>query len=499
MYSLYEQTALEKLYTAKTKCFMNSSTIYSKFKETVNKYPDAPAVIEDDRMLSYTELDNMADSIMAKFYDSKPDFVGIVMHHGAEQIAAMLAVLKSGAAYVPAEPSLPQERIDYMMQTAGVKMIITDNYCRNLIPATYAMDNRSKAHGVAYVLYTSGTTGKPKGVVVENHSVVNYARAFEHEFHTGPGDVMLQYSVCSFDIFVEEVFTTLLNGAALCIPSTAIHNGSLAGLMRFADRHKVTIIDGFPYLIAEMNKLPKIPNSIKLIISGGDVIRDSYISNLRDRGVKIYNTYGPSETTVCSNYYRVDNAKPLGDGTFPIGKAVQGVRVKILDKNLNEVKRGDTGEICIFGEGVSRGYLGNPPEQKNFVTLDDGTRMYRSGDLGYEMPDGNIAFLHRRDEQVMILGKRVEPEEVENVLNTCPCVDRGVVRAFKDENSLHYLVAYIMAGKDCTLHKVREWLKSKLTYFMIPEFFVKVHSIPLTRRGKVDVEALPVVMKEGGV
>ena len=236
-----------------------------------------------------------------------------------------------------------------------------------------------------------------------------------------------------------------------------------------------------------------------MIISGGDVIRDSYISNLRNRGVKIYNTYGPSETTVCSNYYRVDNAKPLGDGTFPIGKAVQGVRVKILDKNLNEVKRGDTGEICIFGEGVSRGYLGNPPEQKNFVTLDDGTRMYRSGDPGYEMPDGNIEFLHRRDEQVMILGKRVEPEEVENVLNTCPCVDRGVVRAFKDENSLHYLVAYIMAGKDCTLHKVRAWLKSKLTDFMIPEFFVKVHSIPLTRRGKVDVEALPVVMKEGGV
>lgn len=132
---------------------MNSSTIYSKFKETVNKYPDAPAVIEDDRILTYSELDSMVNSIMAKFYDSKPDFVGIVMHHGAEQIAAMLAVLKSGAAYVPAEPSLPQERIDYMMHTAGVKMIITDNYCRNLFSATYAMADRSTANGVAYVLY----------------------------------------------------------------------------------------------------------------------------------------------------------------------------------------------------------------------------------------------------------------------------------------------------------------------------------------------------------
>lgn len=472
-------------------------TIYSGFKEMVCRYPDAPAIIEDDRTITYTELDRMADGIMAKFYDADPEFVGIVMHHGAEQIAAMLAVLKSGAAYVPAEPTLPQERIDYMMQTAGVKLIITDNYCRRPAEPSAEMPDRSRPDGVAYVLYTSGTTGKPKGVVVENHSVVNYAGAFEAEFHTGPGDIMLQYSVCSFDIFVEEVFTTLLNGAAVCIPSAAIHNGSLDGLMRFVERHRVTIIDGFPYLIAEMNKLPEIPQSVKLIISGGDVIRGSYITNLRNRGIKIYNTYGPSETTVCSNYYRLDNSEPLEDGTFPIGKAVKGVEVRILDKDLHEVPRGSTGEICIFGEGVSRGYLGNPPEQKNFVTMKDGTRMYRSGDLGYEMPDGNIAFLHRRDDQVMILGKRVEPEEVENVLNTCPGVQRGVVRAFIDENGLHYLVAYIVAGRKCSLHEIRSWLASQLTDFMIPEFFVKMKRIPLTRRGKVDVEALPVVMKEG--
>lgn len=478
---------------------MDRLTIYSKFKEIAVANPELPAIIEDDRTLTYAELDSMVDSIMSKFYDAKPDFVGIVMHHGAEQIAAMLAVLKSGAGYVPAEPTLPQERIDYMMDTAGVKLIITDNYCRNLKPAKVPMADRSTPGGVAYVLYTSGTTGKPKGVVVENHSVVNYANAFEAEFHTGPGDVMLQYSVCSFDIFVEEVFTTLLNGAAVCIPSMAIHNGALDGLMKFVERNNVTIIDGFPYLIAEMNKLPEIPSSIKLIISGGDVIRGSYITNLRNSGIRIYNTYGPSETTVCSNYYRVDNAEPLEDGTYPVGKAIKGVQVRILDRHLHEVKRGEVGEICIFGEGVSRGYLGNPPEQKNFVTLADGTRMYRSGDLGYEMADGNIAFLHRRDEQVMILGKRVEPEEVENVLNTCPCVDRGVVHAFKDDNGLHYLVAYIVAGKDCTLHKVRSWLKSELTDFMIPEFFVKMDRIPLTRRGKVDVKALPVVMKEGGV
>ena len=474
-------------------------TIYSYFKETADKYPEKPAIIEDDRTLTFSQLDRMVDAIAIKFYDRQPKSVGIVMHHGAEQIAAMLAVLKSGAFYVPAEPSLPQERIDYMMQSAGVDFIINDNYCKHLKSADRTMADRSEPDSLAYVLYTSGTSGKPKGVSVENHSVVNYCEAFEAEFKTGPGDVMLQYSVCSFDIFVEEVYTTLLNGAALCIPSHAIHNGTLTGLLKFAERHGVTIIDGFPYLLAEMNKLDYIPKSIKLIISGGDVIRASYITRLKDLGIKIYNTYGPSETTVCSNYFRVDNAEPLEDGTFPVGKAVKGVEVKILDKELKEVPKGTIGEICIFGEGVSRGYINNAPEQANFVTMADGTRMYRSGDLGYELPDGNIAFLHRRDDQVMILGKRVEPEEVENVLNTCPQVERGVVRALLDDNDLHYLTAYIIPKEGAKLKEIRKYLSDRLTGFMIPEFFVKVKEIPLTRRGKVDVEALPVVMKEGGI
>ena len=476
---------------------MEKRTIYSRFREMVEKYPQQPAVIEEGEIFSYVQLDDLVNAIMAKFYNQKLQSVGIVMSHGARQIAAMLAVLKSGAAYVPAEPALPHDRISYMMQSAGASLIITDDYCRDLKAPVKEMADRSTPDGAAYVLFTSGTSGKPKGVIVENHSVVNYAEAFENEFHTGPGDIMLQYSVCSFDIFVEEVFTTLLNGAAVAVPPKEIYKGKLEDLMQFVDRHGVTIVDGFPYLLAEMNKLAEIPKSVKLIISGGDVIRGSYITNLRNRGVKIYNTYGPSETTVCSNYYRIDNAEPLADGTFPIGKPVKGVNVKIMSPELKELPQGEVGEICIFSEGVGRGYTGNPPEQKNFVTLPDGTRMYRSGDLGYVLPDGNFAFIHRRDDQVMILGRRVEPEEVENVLNTCPCVERGVVRAFLDDNGLAYLTAYIMPRDNCRLLDVKEWLNSKLADFMVPEFFVKVKTIPITARGKVDLDALPVVMKEG--
>lgn len=478
---------------------MAANTIYSRFKEMVDRHPDIPAIIEDNRALTYAQLDRMVDAILSNFYDKDYKFIGVVMNHGAAQIAAILAVLKSGAAYIPAEPALSKERIKYMLESAGVSLIITDTYCKDMAPANRVFEDKSTSDGLAYILYTSGTSGRPKGVMVENHSVVNYSEAFESEFHPGPGDRMLQYSVCSFDIFVEEVFTTLLNGATLCIPSPEVRDGSLSGLMNFVERHQVTILDGFPYLIAEINKLSSIPDSVKLIISGGDVIRASYISNLRDKGIRIYNTYGPSETTVCSNYYRIDNVEPLADGTFPIGKAIKGVKTKILDENLREVPEGMPGEICIFGKGVSRGYLGNPPEQANFVTLKDGRRMYRSGDLGYELPDGNLAFLHRRDNQVMILGKRVEPEEVENVLNTCPCVESGIVRAFLDDNGLHYLVAYIVPRKGCKLHNIKEWLASRLADFMMPEFFVVMRKLPRNRRGKVDDKELPVVMKEGGV
>lgn len=476
---------------------MQTTTIYSRFARRVALHPDAPALVEDGRSATYRELDAMTDAIMSKFYSNHYPTIGIVMSHGIEMIAAMLAVLKSGAAYVPAEPALPRERIDYMMRTAGVGLVITDDYCRDLPPAA-PLPDRSAPDGAAYVLYTSGTTGRPKGVVVENHSVVNYAEAFEREFHVAPGDVMLQYSICSFDIFVEEVFATLLNGATLAIPPAAVRDGSLADLMAFCERHGVTEISGFPYLLADMNRYRCHPSRLRLLISGGDVIRAAYISWLRDRDFVIYNTYGPSETTVCATYFRVDDAEPLDDGTYPVGRAVKGAEVRILDDNLREVADGATGEICILGEGVSRGYLGNPPEQANFVTLADGRRMYRSGDLGYRLPDGNIAFLRRKDKQVMILGRRVEPEEVENVLNESPCVERGVVRAFTDEQGLAYLTAYFVPShKNCRLSRIRDFLHSRLADFMVPEFFVRMDEIPLTARGKVNERALPVVMKEG--
>ncbi len=487
-------------------------TIYELFKNIVGIYPDDPAIIEDERILTFAQLSDMVDRI-ADTFPEEVHSVGIVKRHRAEMIASIFAVLKCGARYIPAEPDFPTGRIRDMMTEAQVDFIMTEpsflyklqdfptrtGYGDIFDAKKTGSDRESDADpdSPAYVLYTSGTTGRPKGVCVRNRNVCHYVRAFENEFHPGPGDIMLQYSVCSFDIFVEEVFASLLNGAALAIPSEE-DKADIQALMSFVSRHHVTMMSGFPYLLADMNHLQKIPSSLRLLISGGDVLRGIYVDHLVDR-VTVYNTYGPSETTVCATYYCCDQGYVLEDGTYPIGRPIKGVEIRILDRDGSDVPVGETGEICILGDGVSMGYIGDHEEEnKAFVTMPDGSVMYRSGDLGYWLPDGNIAFLHRMDDQIMIYGKRVEIAEVESRLCQCGNVRQAVVRAQTDSEGLSHMVAYVVPdGRDLDVTGIREELAENLPSFMIPELFVELSGIPLNSNGKPDLSRLPTVRKGG--
>lgn len=489
-----------------------AETIYSLFERAVQNHKDETAIIENERTMTFGELSDLVDMIAGSFPDEVCS-IGIVMNHRAEQIASMLAALKCGARYVPAEPGFPTGRIRYMMEEAAVDFVLSERECADKLAGfpirltdceicgldTPAAERTASQNpdAPAYVLYTSGTTGRPKGVCVTNRNVCHYVRAFANEFHPGPGDIMLQYSVCSFDIFVEEVFCSLLNGAALAIPSEE-DKADVQSLMGFAERHHVTMLSGFPYLLAEMNHLPEIPASLRLLISGGDVLRGVYVDRLLDKA-EVYNTYGPSETTVCASYYRCNGGTVLEDGTYPIGHPVKGAKIRILDQDGAEVPTGETGEICIYGSGISLGYIGDHAEEnKAFEALADGSTMYRSGDLGYFLPNGDIAFLHRKDTQIMIYGKRVEVAEVESRLYQCKNVQQAVVRVFTDEDGLSYMTAYVVpANQDMRVSAVKRELAENLTAFMIPEFIVKMPQIPLNTNGKPDVSRLPVVMKAG--
>ncbi len=492
-----------------------SNTIYGTFLNQVRSHPDAPAATDAAYRLSYLELAQMAAIVRDALPDG-PACIGVVMAHGCPQIASMLAVLSSGSAYVPAEPDFPVERIDSMMDQSSVAVVLTQHGCEQGLgdlPLIYVddlladqpvgdapsvdelPDDLATPGSLAYVLYTSGTTGKPKGVMVENRNVCHYARAFEHEFHVGPGDVTLQYSVCSFDIFVEEVFATLLNGGALAVAPSDARN-DLASLMAFVREQGVTIISGFPYLLADINQKGDLPESVRLLISGGDVLHARFVDKLLDKAA-VYNTYGPSETTVCCSYFRCNGTEPLADGTYPVGKAVLGSEVLVLDDGLKPVAKGTVGELCILGGGVSRGYS-DPALDAPFKTMADGRRVYCSGDLGYELPSGDLVFLHRKDTQVMILGKRVEAEEVEAVLNLCDHVKEGVVQPNLDEAGFSYLTAYVVPSDDLlSLTGLRAEMARHLAPFMIPEFFVRMEELPLNANGKPDRKALPVVMKTG--
>ena len=490
---------------------MNRDVIYELFYEKVRQAPGALAVFDEDRGLSRAELDKLIDTIAAKIPVSARR-VGIIMTHSVEMIATVLAALKIGKAYVPAEPFFPKERIRFMMSDAEADVVITNSahISKACGLPTIIVDPGMKAEDAAvrpsarpddpaYILYTSGSTGTPKGVAVRNRNVCHYVRAFQNEFKTNESDIMLQYSVCSFDIFVEEVFTSLLSGAALAIPSAGTKK-DIRALMKFVKQNNVTQISGFPYLLLEMNHLQQIPKSLRLLISGGDVLRGSYVDNLLDK-VEVYNTYGPSETTVCASYCRVNGIKPLPDGSYPIGKPVLGAGIEIMDDDLNTVERGETGEICISGGGVSAGYVGGrEKENETFVTRADGSVLYRSGDMGYFLPDGNIAFLHRKDSQIMILGKRVEIGEVENVLCQCPEIEKAVVRPYTDEQNLHYMTAYIVLKQPkAHLSTLKKEMARFLPNYMIPEFFVRMTDLPLNANGKIDTDALPIIMKEGYV
>lgn len=490
---------------------MQENTIYSCFEEQVHMRPNRLAILDEQRSLTYQQLNLLTDTIAGQFREM-PTCVGIVMDHGVEMIASILAVLKVGAAYVPAEPDFPRERIRHMMTSCNADFIITHKKFADKLSGfnllfieqgiavrkqTLCIDKRAVPDSLAYILYTSGTTGVPKGVMVENRNVCHYVRAFQNEFHPKESDIMLQHSVCSFDIFVEEVFTTLLSGAALAIPSDKTKS-DIGLLMDFVADNGVSIISGFPYLFLEMNKLNKIPESVRLLISGGDVLRASYVSNLIGQA-SVYNTYGPSETTVCASYFKCNGAIPLANGTYPIGMAVKGCSILLLNEEQREVAPGEIGEICIMGDGVSRGYIGNNGNEA-FQTTADGRHFYRSGDLGTLLPDGNLCFVHRKDTQVMILGKRVESDEVENILCSCSEVEQGVVCPYTDEQNLSYLVAYLVPRKrNLSLTAIKKSMARYLPIYMIPEYFVVLQNMPLTRNGKVNRKALPIVLKEGGL
>ncbi|MCP5050286.1 MAG: AMP-binding protein, partial [bacterium] len=393
----------------------------------------------------------------------------------------------------------------------------------------------SKPDDLATFIYTSGTTGNPKGVMVEHSNAVAYVYSFYHEFDLTPNDIFLQQASFAFDVFVEEVFPILLiGGRSVMVQREVIMDIDL--LSDFMLKQGITIISCSPLLLNEINHLPNT-GSIRIFINGGDVLKREYISNLLKQG-KVYNTYGPTESTVCATYYRC-----LEDGpdSPPIGKPIANYSVYILGKDSRLLPVGVPGELCVAGAGVSRGYLNRPEltnekfevrsskfevEAQSHCKLNaaepretkesersepyDGVKphhnfalrtshfalsltLYHTGDLARWLENGNIEFLGRIDHQVKIRGYRIELGEIENRLLRHPEIKDAVVAVMENESGDRYLCAYPVAAgeEEVSPAQLKDYLSTDLPDYMIPAFFVWLDSFPLTATGKVDRKMLP--------
>jgi len=426
----------------------------------------------------------------------RESIVAIMMEPSIDMIAGILGILKAGGAYLPIDPGFPQERIDYMLADSGAEIIIGQhgvgaNCCSPIqdIGAECKGERQFAPTDLAYVIYTSGTSGRPKGVAVSQQNVIAYLAAFQAEFHLGPQDIIIQQASYTFDAFVEEMYPALLCGGRLVMAGvqTVRDPDLLAALM---EKLCVTMITCSPLLLSELNR--RLPAGRgRLFISGGDVLRPAHVDRLIGTG-RVYNTYGPTETTVCATYYRCPAA---GQGsTVPIGKPVANYKVIIMDGWQRLVPLWVTGEIWISGPGVARGYLNNPElTAERFVTSPLTPHLYKTGDLGRWLGDGNIEFLGRIDQQVKIRGFRIELGDIEAQLKAYPGVLEATVTVIGagDERALCAYLVWGQAGAGPDSAQMREFLAGKVPAYMIPAYFVYLDHLPLNRSGKVDKKALP--------
>ena len=501
--------------------------VHELFEQQVERTPDRCAVLQGDRAVSYRELNRLANQLAHALRQMgvRPHCrVGIFVERSPELVVALLGILKAGAAYVPLDPAYPSERLRYMLQdstplvllTLGQPVVIHEGQNQPFSvldlsssdsPWRQQPDCNPGASEVgltpqhlAYIIYTSGSSGVPKGVMVEHRELCNQVTVLRAKYGFSIEDRILQFASINFDASVEEIFGALLSGSALVLRN----DDWLASPSDFWGRcqtYSVSIVDlptGFWQLLAD-DYLANIPATVRLIIVGGEAVDRRALARWFERDgyhPKLLNTYGPTEATIV---VAVQELTPNVDTWASIGRPVAHTRIYILDRNGQPVPIGVGGELSIGGASVSRGYLNRADlTAERFVpdpfSGNPGARMYKSGDLGRWRPDGTIEFLGRNDSQVKIRGFRIELGEVEACLFEHPGVREAVAIVREPTPGDKRLVAYVVLvsrAESTTSDTLRTYLKRKLPEYMLPSWIVILDQLPLTPSGKLDRRGLP--------
>lgn len=479
-------------------------TIHGLFEDQVMRNPEKAAVRCGEDTLSYGELNQRANALAKLLRDkgvSVDSIVPIMINRSIDMVIGILAILKAGAAYLPIDANYPEDRINYMlkdsktaimlsthtlmqMRTLEIDEVIDLEKERLYASSVEQIDNINSANDLAYVIYTSGTTGKPKGVMVEHKGVINLKQWFERDLGIGNDEHILQFASVAFDAFSWELCMALLLGNTLCIPDREVLlNADLFN--EYMRMHEITTITVPPFVAANVEAL----NGLKRVITAGSELKVEQIAHLLGN-VEVINAYGPTEDTVCTTACRLSQGN---HAKISIGTPIKNHRVWILDNHNKLVPTGVSGELCIAGVGVARGYLNNKELTKEkFINnpYQPGEILYRTGDLAKWLPDGNIEYRGRIDHQVKIRGYRIEIGEIEQNLLQIPEVSQVAIFD-KEVDGAKYLCAYYVAEKEIAVHTLRESLGKKLPFYMIPAYFVRMESFPFTLNGKVDRKRLP--------
>ncbi|MEY4922116.1 MAG: hypothetical protein RLY17_833 [Pseudomonadota bacterium] len=491
------------------------SIIHAKFTRQKNKSPNSVALRDDENILTYQQVEQRANALAEQLIKRgiRPkDIVGVYLKKGVNLVISLLGILKAGACYLPLDPYYPTKRLAYMITHAGTKMVIMDNVpehalnveqyaCEWLditqldftLPLELAFPEVSDDH-LCYVMYTSGSTGMPKGVMVSHRTVVNYLEWMQNAFCLHQHDVVLNQSSFSFDVSVWEIFWPLIAGASCALITEDMKYDPLL-MADFIQRHQVTVAQFVPTalrVIVDAGVLEEC-RTLTHIFSGGEALVQNLVDDLAQQFTgQIHNLYGPTEATIFACHWQCQAG--ASENMVPIGKPLPHASAYVLDEQLKPVPSGTQGELYLAGDILAKGYLhaetltherfvNNPFAGKGY------NKMYRTGDWVKQRDDGVLVFIGRVDDQIKLRGHRIELAEIETHLQALPQIAHAAVIVEKNRgNNTPYLSAFYVTRQheSVNVQDIKSYLVEVLPFFMLPSRFTSLEKIPIHPNGKID-------------
>ncbi len=486
---------------------VNYSVILDIFDEHAALRPDAECVKCGERILSYAQVQNQSELMamqLNKLGIGPSSLVSIFLDRSVDLIVAIMGVLRTGAAYLPIDPLVPEKRVEYMLADAGVALVITQANLQGKLAgqrsclfnqllepehslSVAVQDSRNADDGLAYVIYTSGSTGRPKGVEVLYRSLSRNIEALRQQLEISPADTLLAVTSPSFDVFAMETFLALTSGCRMILlPQNHVMQSEL---LKTALEEDVTLLFGTPTLWRLVLESGWVGNRKLRAVVGGELLESDLARNILEKVGVLWNHYGPTEATIVTTTYRVQSK----DRSIPIGFPLPDAQLSIVDSTNHPVPLGSTGELLIGGEILAQGYRNHPElTAARFIHLDQGRgqseRFYRTGDLVRQRRDGAVEFVGRVDNQIKIRGFRIELEEIESVLGDYPGIVENAVVVHDDVQREKTLVAYYRSRSASFLRaeSLRGFLAARVPSYMVPSHFVELKQFPITVNGKID-------------